>query len=308
MPNMLLWMGALFLVLPTQPFINEPLPQELSSLSSLADDEQKLVQTVRDFDWQQRALIEWDQKLAAEYMMAGEEELKEDKLAAAEHRLGLIEKAYNYVLSKYPDNPRALTYQGELLYDLKRFDAAIKNWLKAERFDPEFPEPLNNLAIHYCHQGQYDKGLGYFEKTIELEPDNPDFLFNLVQIYLIHPQEIEKRYKWDRAKVFREAMKMSAQALKLKPDDYDLAEDYAVNFFAAERFGVDVDWQKAAEAWQQVASMASEQDKYFFAILNQARAWLRKPDKEKAAEKLREALKIHPDSAAAQKLLTEATS
>ena len=110
----------------------------------------------------------------------------------------------------------------------------VQLWERSAKLDPRLGAPLNNLGIHLCHDGQYEKGLKYLESAIELDSEHPDYLYNLAQAYLLNPQKVEDHYGWRRKKIYREAMKASKKAASLAPDDFDLAQDYAVNFYAAE--------------------------------------------------------------------------
>jgi len=153
--------------------------------------------------------------------------------------------------------------------------------------------------------GEYEEGVRYFDQALKLEPDNPDFLYNIAQNYLIYNDQIAKIRKWPQDKVYREAMKASKRAAELSPASYDLAEDYAVNFFAAERFQVTPEWSDAAKAWEKARGLAIYPDRVFYTWLNEARAWKRALNKEKALECLLEARKLQPESAAVKNLLTE---
>ena len=106
--------------------------------------------------------------------------------------------------------------------------------------------------------------------------------------------------------MYKEAMKLSKQAAELRPTDYELAQDYAVNFFAAAQLGVEADWAKAAAAWQDARARATQLDQVFYTWLNEARSWLNGSENTKAAACLQEALKIDPNNAIARQLLEKA--
>jgi len=280
------------------------LPEELQGLTALMEDEDRLVDAVRGFDKFQLALAAWDLDLADNARFTGDTETYQRHMESARHRRALVQRAYQEVLARYPENARALTYSGELLYDHFGDQAgAIRAWKLAAAFDDQLTAPRNNLALHYCHVGDYDLGLAYMEEAIELDPDHPDYAFNLAQIYLVHFPQVQERYDWSRKRVYREAMKLSRHAAELRPADYALLADYAVNFFAAENFGVRADWTKAAAAWRRARSQARDEGEEFYTWLNEARAWMNKPDTHQAALCLREALAMRPDNDVARRLL-----
>jgi len=279
------------------------LPQELAFLEPLAGDQKALVEAIRAYDKREAALarieLAWAKK-------AGPDAAREKKLQA-EQRFALIRQAYEYGIAQYKNNAMLHNYYGEVLYDaFGEQDGALKEWQMATVLDPQFSSPFNNLAIHYCHFGEYRLGLQYYDQAIALSPDNPDYLFNLAQMYLVNFPNVEEIRNWPRERVFQEAIALSKKAAALSPNDFDLAQDYAVNFFAADNFGVEPDWNAAAKAWQQARTITSAPDKIFYTWLNEGRVWYRAGNKSKAVNCFEKALALRPQDEVAQKLLEQA--
>ncbi|MBX7255796.1 MAG: hypothetical protein K1Y02_05505 [Candidatus Hydrogenedentes bacterium] len=283
-----------------------PFPAELEYLNQFASSEDAMVTGVRQYHVLQQAMADWDVDIAESLAGQGEKEDASDRMKQRQQRFELIEKAYNVLLGHYPHNARAQNYYGEFLYDCKGDQmGAIKAWKIAIAEDSKLSLPYNNLGIHYCHRGDIALGLEYQRKAVDLDPDNPDYKYNLAQTYLINWPEVQKELKWDKKKVFFEAMKLSRRAAELKPDDYELLEDYAVNFFAADRFEVEPNWNDAAKAWEQARAKARRTDQVFYTWLNEARVRIRQPEYEQAMICLDEALKLEPTSDVAKKLKRE---
>jgi len=282
------------------------LPDELAALPALVSDEQGLVDAVRRFDLLQQALARWDLEMAEELNAAGDGLLAEMKRQQVSKRYALVRRAYEFVLQHYRTNARATNYYGELLYDkFGEIGYAVRLWNMAAAIDPKLSAPFNNLAIHHCHVGEYQRGVECFLGALELEPKNPDYLFNLAQTYLVHGPQVQALRNWDTEKVYREAMELSGKAAQYAPDDFELLQDYAINFFAAENFGVEPDWGDAAGAWQKARAYAPDEAKVFYTWLNEARAWIRRPDAHKAEHCLEQALAICPQSEVVRRLLDE---
>jgi len=284
---------------------SKQLPEELSNLAALASQELNLVEAARAYDKTQSSLAAAELK-EARSLSGDAARAKHDQAAV---RFGHIRTAYEFVLERYPSQTRAKAYYGELLYD--RFgeqDAAIKHWEEAIILDPKLSIPYNDLGIHYCHVGEYSRGLQFYDKAIQLDPENPDYLFNIVQTYLINFPEVQKIRKWKKAKVYREAMKLSEKAAKLSPNDFDLAQDYAMNFFAADNFDVKIKWKDAVAAWERARALARNDAERFNAWLNEGRVLKAAGDKANARTCLDEALKIQPESSVAKKLLEDLSS
>ncbi len=294
---------------PAIPVPKGPLPEELSSLQPLFSDETKLVEAVRAFDLHQQGLADWDFEMASGHSLAGEVELAKTKQASGVKRIALIRRAYEEVLARYPKNPIALTYYGELLYDREGDHAKGEAlWLEALKQDPNLTGALNNLAIHYSHVGQYEKCFSALDKLLKLEPDNADYLYNAATLYLAHWPLVMKHYGWSKEKVYETAMSYSRKAAELLPTNYVMLQDYAINYFAGENMQLKVDWKEAAAAWANARKNARDTDELFYSWMNEARAWMRVPNKKKAAECLEEALKVMPGNETASRLLKEVKS
>jgi tetratricopeptide (TPR) repeat protein len=281
------------------------LPDELSHLNALASQEKELVEAARAYDKAQSLLA--DAELQEEKQLTGDAARAKHSLARA--RFKRIRTAYEFVLGRYPGDVRAKTYYGELLYDrFGEFGPAVKHWEEAVILEPRLSLPYNDLGIHYCHNGEYVKGLQFYDKALELDPDNPDYLFNIVQTYLNNYPDVQQVRQWKKKKVYHEAMKLSEKAARLLPNDFDLARDYATNFFAAQNFGVNAHWKDAAEAWQRARGIARNDAERFNAWLNEGRVWLQDGDKAKARACLDEALKLQPESPVAKQLIEDLSS
>ncbi len=285
---------------------NGPLPSELAHLVTLAGDEAQLVDAMRRFDRQQQALLDWDRELAQGLADAKEEPLAAGKIQDTQRRLQLLQQGWKFVLSYYPNNAQANNYYGELLYDrLGDPNGGLQLWLLASRMDDEYALPHNNLALHYVHNGSIDRGLRHLGTALKLDPKNPDILFNGAQLYLNFFPRLEQQFDLKKDKLYKEAMRMSRDAAKYAPDDFQIVQDYAVNFFAAENFGVEADWKEASEAWQRAWALARTDDERFYSLLNEARTWKRAKQNEKSAAALDRALALRPDSDVAKRLLEE---
>jgi Tfp pilus assembly protein PilF len=282
----------------------ESLPIELAFIDDVIDDEAAAVEAVRKFDLAQQSLANWDIDTAQNLNDEGKPEEAEEKAASARNRITLIDHAYRHLLQVYPENAKALNFYGELLYD--HFGdqvTAVKNWRLAAAYDDTLSAPHNNLGLHYCHNGDYRMGLRELDKALELEPDHPDYHFNLAQIYLVNGPQVKEIKGWSAKKTYRQAMAHSKRAAELSPDDYVLLQDYAVNFFAAENYGVKADWAAAAAAWASARAKARNETDEFFTWLNEARAWIENKDDERAEPCLKSALALKPDSAVVQQLI-----
>lgn len=286
----------------------EELPRELEHLAAV-QEESPLVEAIRDFDQAQIALAAADRGEAEKLVKSGGKEQGKAKLEEARKRVELVRKAYEWGLTRYPRNARLHNYYGELLYDeYKDFAAAIRQWYLALQEDPKLANAHNNLGIHLFHSGDYRMGLERLDEALRLDPNHPDFLFNMAQMYLVYSPQIQELRGWKKEKVYREAMKLSKKAAEVSPEDFALLQDYAVNFYAGENFGADVKWKDAARAWQLARAKAGKPDQVFYTWLNEARVWLKEGDAQQAKSCLEESLKVYPQSEVARNLLSNLES
>ena len=276
------------------------MPPELAHLPELLGDAEQLVDRVRDFDVTQQALAAWDLE-TAEGLAAPFAAVKQQH---ATRRYALVRRAYEFALAHFPGNARACNYYGELLYDrFQETERAVQVWEQASAADPGLGSPFNNLAIHYCHEGEYARGLKCYQRALEIEPDNPDYLFNLAQTCLVHRPHMQSLLGCSAPGLYEQAMELSRKAAENAPEDYRLREDYALNFFVAAGFGVKANWRAAAKAWQHARKHAPDQVKLFSTWLNEARVWIRQGNRRKARRCLERALEIRPQSVVARDLL-----
>ena len=281
----------------------QDLPAELQHLQPLLEKEGDLTDAVRAFDEAQTALATNEMTEARD---AKDAAVAEEKSSAAKARLKLVRTAYETALGRYPNNARLHNYLGELLYDyFKEQPAAVKEWETALSIDPKHGNAHNNLGLHFFHNGDYKMGLHHMDEALRLDHKNPDYLYNMAQVYLVHWPQIQDLRGWTAEKVYHEAMKCSRKAAEYQPKDYDLVVDYAVNFFAGERCGVKVNWKKAAKAWATARLQARNDTERFYTWLNEARVWIFAKDQDQATKCLRAALVILPDDAVAKALMNK---
>ena len=286
-----------------------PVYPEVARLEAFLDDAAVFVEKARTFDRLHTRLADLLLARATALQKEGGPGEADALVEDARKNLAMARQAYELGLRRHPDNPSLQNYLGELLYD--RFDEqqrAVELWLKAVAADAAHGRAHNNLGIHYFHAGAYGEGLKHLDAALALEPDNPDYLFNMAQMYLVHWPNIMTLRQWTAAETYAEAMRVSGKAAALAPGDFELVRDHALNFFAAERMNTKPDWKKAAKAWVAARKAARNQDEVFYTWMNEGRVWLRAQNGREAERCFLEAVALRPQSGLAQGLLTDARS
>lgn len=284
-----------------------PLPKSLQHYRGLAHDEEELVKAARLYHRQQIELNDWDIKTAQNYI--GDDRVKIIQMyeGRIRTRTESIKTLWEYVLSVYPKNALAMNYMGEYWYDLgNNKQAGVKFWKEALMLNGELALAHNNMGLHYSHFGEPRKGYRSHLRALEIEPDNPDFLYNMAQFYMTQFHILEKESKKSKQELYAIAMDLSKRAAEADSEEYEFQMDYATNFYAAQNFGVAVDWTQAAQAWQKAHAIAPGKMETFFSRLNEGRCWIYAERKSDALAALGVAESIKPGSKVVNTLMKRA--
>ncbi len=281
-------------------------PSPLARLNEHLYDRETFERKVRALDKLYTIIAHMKMEEARSLKERGDAEGVRIALGEAGRHLAEVKEAYVLGLAHFGESALLHTFYGELLHDhLGQEHEAVKHWEEAVRLDKAYGRAQNNLGMYYLHVGRYDEGLVCMDAALAAEPGNPDWWFNMVQVYLTNFTQIMKIRGWDRAKVYEEAMRMSERALALSPSDYQLLYDHALNHFLADRFGVPPDWERAARAWQEAVKRAHNDSQRFECTLNEARVHLRAGNSGPARVCLEQARALAPDSPVVRQLLNE---
>ena len=109
--------------------------------------------------------------------------LLEIRALAAEQQYAPALKQLDAFLEDNPDDVEARLFRGVILTRQGNIDEAIATFDELARDRPELPEPLNNLAVLYAAQGQYDDSREVLLRAIGLEPRYDTAHENLGDVY-----------------------------------------------------------------------------------------------------------------------------
>ena len=151
--------------------------------------------------------------------------------ARIEQRFKTVRDAYESFLRNHPEHARAHLAYGSFLMEIHEEDEAVNQMEKARDLDPKNPAAWNNLANYYGHRSPVKKAFEYYSKAIELNTNEPVYYQNLATtVFLFRPDAMEF-YKIDEPQVFDKALELYRQAMKLDPDNFVLASDYAQSYY-----------------------------------------------------------------------------
>ncbi len=112
--------------------------------------------------------------------------VEEALLLIENERIDEAEDKIRTVLVFAPENIKALTILGRILYARGRFTEAEHIYRRQLQYSPRNPSTLNNLGAALCRQGRFDEAINYVSQAATLSPDSPDIIINLAGIYALN--------------------------------------------------------------------------------------------------------------------------
>ena len=102
-------------------------------------------------------------------------------LGRRDEALELIKKAAELD----PRSPIVLALVGVSYAALGRVDEALVWLRKSIEIDPDFAIGYNWIGFHYWNdKGKLDEAVRWFRKSVSVDPGNPDYITNLVSLFL----------------------------------------------------------------------------------------------------------------------------
>lgn len=167
-------------------------------------------------------------------------------------RLNVVRHEYEDFLKQYPDfAPGHLAY-GSFLNDIGDEEGALEQNEKARQLDPKDPAAWNNLANYYCENGPITNAFANLEQAIKLDPTEPVYYENLATAVYLYRRDAMAFYHISEPQVFNKALTLYRQAIKLDPENFVLATDYAESYYEIRPLPV----KAALEAWTNALKIA----------------------------------------------------
>jgi tetratricopeptide (TPR) repeat protein len=147
-------------------------------------------------------------------------------------RLNLVRKKYEDFLSRHPDSPRGHLAYASFLNNIGEEEAAKAENEKARQLDPRDPAAWNNLGNYYGEYGPITNAFIYYGKAIELDPSESVYYQNLAVMVYLYRTDAKSFYRINEQQVFDKSLALYQKALRLDPDNFPLATDYAESYYA----------------------------------------------------------------------------
>ena len=171
-----------------------------------------------------------------------------------EQRRKKVEDAYRSFVFHNPDHVASRLAFGSFLNDQGRESEAAGQWEKARKLAPENPAVWNNLANYHGHNGPIAKAFEYYEKAIELSPKEPVYRHNFAITVYLFRKDAREYFKTDEDGVFNKSLALYREALKLDPDNFELATDYAQSYYGIRPPRI----QDGLKAWTETLKLARD--------------------------------------------------
>jgi tetratricopeptide (TPR) repeat protein len=146
-------------------------------------------------------------------------------------RFASVRKNYEDFLRRHPDSAHGYLAYGSFLNDIGEEDAAVDEYEKSRQLDPKNPAVWNNLANYYGEHGPLTNAFIDYEKAIKLNPAEPVYYQNMATTVYLYRRDAMEYYHIKEPQVFDKALALYQQAMKLDPENFPLATDYAQSYY-----------------------------------------------------------------------------
>ena len=146
-------------------------------------------------------------------------------------RFASVRKNYEDFLKRHPDSAHGYLAYGSFLNDIGEEEAAVDQYEKSRQIDPKNPAVWNNLANYYGEHGPLTNAFIDYAKAIELNPAEPVYYQNMATTVYLYRRDAMAFYHINEPQVFDKALALYQQAMKLDPENFPLATDYAQTYY-----------------------------------------------------------------------------
>ena len=211
-------------------------------------------------------------------------------------RFDQVKALYEGFLKEHPDHARGFLAYGSFLNDIGDEEAAIGQWEKSRELDPKNPAAWNNLANSYAHIGPVEKSFPYYEEALKLNPKEPIYWHNYGTLTFLFRTDATNHFKTDEQGVFRKALDMYQEAIRLDPNNFKLLTDVAQTYYGVKPEPMEsAEGRRAAElklantalgAWTNAIALAPDEDDRQGVLLHMVRWHIRVAQWDEAKSRL----------------------
>lgn len=146
-------------------------------------------------------------------------------------RFAPVRKDYEAFLQRHPGYAPGYLAYGSFLNDIGEEYAASLQYEKSRQLDPKNPAAWNNLANYYGEFSPVTNAFAYYAQAIELNPAEPVYYQNFATTVYLFRKDAREFYGLSEQQVFDKSLGLYRQAMRLAPDNFPLATDYAQTYY-----------------------------------------------------------------------------
>ncbi len=241
----------------TPPTVSNQPPQRAPLSAPVPDPKDPVEKEFLKLEAEDDAAVEAVEKLsdaAGAAGLAGDPQPQQSLRIHIKERLDPVKKDYEDFLRLHPDYVPARLAYGSFLNQSGDEEGALVQWEKASQLAPNNPVAWNDLANYY-EENNVKKSFEYFTKAITLDPGQPLYYHNLAMCVYLFRTEAEEYWKCTEQETFDLTLALYRKAMKLDPDNFILASDYAECFYGIRPLRL----QEGIEAWNQCLKIAHDE-------------------------------------------------
>lgn len=174
--------------------------------------------------------------------------------ARMEHRIQTVGAAYDSFIAQHPEHAGAKALVATFRRDAAEALDRIRRWEDARAEAPHSPEPWNQLAQELIHEGELQEAFACFEKSVSLSPREASYFFDYATAILLYRGDAMSHYKLTEAELFDRVLTLYRRGLKLEPESYQRAADYAQTFYIVKPARHD----EGLAAWEHAFKLAQD--------------------------------------------------
>jgi protein O-GlcNAc transferase len=111
-------------------------------------------------------------------------ELKDLLSLFKEKKYSLAEKKCSKLIKKIKPNYEIFNIYAVILFELNKYDEAIKYWKKATELNPQYHFGYNNLGNVFHKKSEFKEALNYYNEAIKIKPDYYEAYYNKGSVFL----------------------------------------------------------------------------------------------------------------------------
>lgn len=218
-----------------------------------------------------------------------------------------VVKKYHSFLEKYPDHNGARRRLIGISLQRNDIDEACAQWEEILASGPDNDMLINECGIFFSDEVYRPlKAAKLFKRAIAIDDSVADYHANLGLIYFVGRHLIADQYGWTLPEMFERMLRQYDIARRLEPAKFVHARDYAQNFIMADMFEVNVESDRAIDAWRFcLQAPDATPNQLAYVCIQMARIYYQLGDVPSATKHLKKALHYDTTNTTAQKMLDD---